>query len=350
MKWRNLLMPKEVVRDTATATPTSARFIVEPLERGFGLTLGNALRRTLLSSIQGAAVTAVRIKGVLHELSNIPGVMEDVTDIVLNLKQLVVVMHNDDPKFIKLRVARQGPITAADFEPDADIEIINKDLLICTASDAVEVEIDVLIGHGRGYVPGESHDLGDYDIGLIPMDSNFSPIRKVAYTVENTRVGQRTDYDRLILEVVTNGSVRPEDALGYAAKILKDHMLMFIQFDETPMTAAEPVVDEESERLREILGRSVEELELSVRSGNCLRRANIKTLGDLVRRSEAEMLKYRNFGKQSLKEITEILGGMGLSLGMDIDAILGGRAPAPRPLEEPIAGDDEPDDLEVENS
>jgi DNA-directed RNA polymerase subunit alpha len=189
--------------------------------------------------------------------------------------------------------------------------------------------MDILVGHGRGYMPAESHDLGDYDIGLIPMDSNFAPVRKVAYTVENTRVGQRTDYDRLILEITTNGSTRPEDALGYAAKIVKDHMLLFIQFDESPMEAAEPVVDEEHERLRDILGRSVEELELSVRSGNCLRRANIKTLGDLVRRTEAEMLKYRNFGKQSLKEITEILHGMGLHLGMDVEAILGGKAPRP---------------------
>jgi DNA-directed RNA polymerase subunit alpha len=335
-------MPKEVVRDVATATSTSARFVVEPLERGFGLTLGNALRRTLLSSIQGAAVTAVRIRGVLHELSNIPGVMDDVTDVILNLKQLVVVMHNDDPKFLHLKVNKQGPITAADIEADADIEIINKDLVICTTSEPVEVEMDILIGHGRGYVPGESHELGDYDIGLIPMDSNFSPIRKVAYTVENTRVGQRTDYDRLILEIVTNGSVRPEDALGYAAKIVKDHMLLFIQFDETPMEAAEPEVDEEHERLRELLARSVEELELSVRSGNCLRRANIRTLGDLVRRTEAEMLKYRNFGKQSLKEITEILAGMGLHLGMDVEAALEGRAVAPKPAEEP--------ELTVENS
>ncbi|HEX5132846.1 MAG TPA: DNA-directed RNA polymerase subunit alpha [Candidatus Krumholzibacteria bacterium] len=326
MKWRNLLMPKEILRDEATATDKSARFVVEPLERGFGLTLGNVLRRTLLSSIQGAAVTAVRIKGVLHELSNIPGVMEDVTDVVLNLKQLVVLMHNDEPRFVKLRVTRQGPITAADIEPDADIEIVNKDLVICTATENVEVEMDILVGHGRGYVAAETHDLGDYDIGLIPLDSNFSPIRKVAYTVENTRVGQRTDYDRLLLDVQTDGSVRPEDALGYAAKIIKDHMLLFIRFDETPMEEQEPEVDEERERLRELMGRSVEELELSVRSGNCLRRANIRTLGELVRRSEPEMLKYRNFGKQSLKEITEILAGMGLHLGMDVDGLLGGKS------------------------
>ena len=348
MKWRNLLMPKEILRDDATATDTSARFVVEPLERGFGLTLGNALRRTLLSSIQGAAVSAVRIKGVLHELSNIPGVIEDVTDVVLNLKQLVVVMHNDDPRFLKLKVTRQGPIRAGDIEEDADIEIVNPDLLLCTASENVEVEIDILVGHGRGYVPAEAHDLGDYDIGLIPMDANFSPVRKVAYTVENTRVGQRTDYDRLILEITTNGSITPEDALGYAAKILKDHMLLFIKFDEAPMEAQEPVVDEERDRLRELLGRSVEELELSVRSGNCLRRANIKTLGDLVRRSEGEMLKYRNFGKQSLKEITEILSGMGLSLGMDIDALLGGRSPKPAlPAAAPAATDDS--DIAIEN-
>lgn len=340
MKWRSLLMPKEIVRDAAASTDTSARFIVEPLERGFGLTLGNALRRTLLSSIQGAAVTAVRIRGVLHELSNVPGVMEDVTDIVLNLKQLVVVMHGDEPKFLKLKVTKQGPITVADIEPDSAVELVNKDLVICTTSEPVEVEMDILVGHGRGYIPAESHDLGDYDIGLIPMDANFAPIRKVAYAVENTRVGQRTDYDRLILEITTNGSVRPEDALGYAAKIVKDHMLLFIKFDEAPLEVSEPEVDEEHERLRELLGRSVEELELSVRSGNCLRRANIKTLGDLVRRTEPEMLKYRNFGKQSLKEITEILGGMGLHLGMDVDAILGGRAP--RPAEEP--------ELTVENS
>jgi DNA-directed RNA polymerase subunit alpha len=339
-------MPKEIVRDGASATDTHARFVVEPLERGFGLTLGNGLRRTLLSSIQGAAVSAVRIRGVLHELSNIPGVVEDVTDVVLNLKQLVVVMHNDDPRFLKLKVTKQGPIHASDITEDPDIEIINKDLVICTASENVEVEMDILVAHGRGYVLAEAHDLGDYDIGLIPMDSNFSPIYKVAYTVENTRVGQRTDYDRLLLDITTNGSLAPEDALGYAAKIVKDHMVLFIQFDETPMEAQEPVVDEERDRLRELLGRSVEELELSVRSSNCLRRANIKTLGDLVRRSEGEMLKYRNFGKQSLKEITEILSGMGLGLGMDVEALLGGRAPKPAA---PATPPSEESEIAVEN-
>jgi len=329
MKWRNLLMPKEVVREGDAADRVNGRFVIEPLERGFGLTLGNALRRTLLSSIQGAAVTAVRIKGVLHELSNVPAVMEDVTEIILNLKQLVVIMHSDEPKFLRLKVRKQGAITGADITEDPEIEILNKNQLICNATEEVEVEMDILVGHGRGYVPSEAHELGDYDIGLIPVDSNFSPIRKVAYAVENTRVGQRTDYDRLIVEITTDGSVNPGDALGYAAKILKDHMVLFIKFDEEPMEEEAVEVDEEVERLRELLGRSVEELELSVRSGNCLRRANIKTLGDLVARTEAEMLKYRNFGKQSLKEITEILAGMGLQLGMDLGTVHGGKSPKP---------------------
>jgi DNA-directed RNA polymerase subunit alpha len=333
-------MPKEITRNEATAAPSSARFVIEPLERGFGLTLGNALRRTLLSSIQGAAVTAVRIKGVLHELSNIPGVMEDVTDVILSLKQLVPIMHTDDPKFLHLSVKKLGEITAGDITEDPDIEIVNKDLVICTTSEEVEVEMEILIGHGRGYTPSEVHDLDDYDIGLIPLDSNFSPIRKVAATVENTRVGQRTDYDRLLLDIFTDGSVTPEDALGYAAKIVKDHMLLFIQFDEEPMEEEEEEVDEEAERLRDLLARSVEELELSVRSGNCLRRANIKTLGDLVSRTESEMLKYRNFGKQSLKEINEILAGMGLYLGMDVDAILG---------DKPESGEQAAPEVAVEN-
>jgi DNA-directed RNA polymerase subunit alpha len=325
-------MPKEITREGEAAEPTSSRFVIEPLERGFGLTLGNALRRTLLSSIQGAAVTAVRIKSVLHELSNIQGVVEDVTDIILNLKQMVFVMHSDEPKFLHLKVKKSGTITAADITEDPDIEIVNKDQLICTATEEAEVEMEILVGHGRGYVVAELHALEEYDIGLIPVDSNFSPIRKVAYAVENTRVGQRTDYDRLVLEISTDGSVNPEDALGFTAKIIKDHMQLFIHFDEDQMKEEiTEEVDEEVEKLRELLGRSVEELELSVRSGNCLRRANIKTLGDLVARNESEMLKYRNFGKQSLKEITEILGGMGLYLGMDVESILGGKAKPEEP-------------------
>jgi DNA-directed RNA polymerase subunit alpha len=334
MKWRNLLMPKEIVKDQQVTSPTAGRFMIEPLERGFGQTIGNTLRRTLLSSIQGAAVTAVRMKGVLHELSNIPGVIDDVTDIILNLKQLVVIMHGDEPRFLHLSVEKEGPITAADIDQITDVEIVNKDLLICTATEKTKVEMEILVGHGRGYVPAEAHNLDDFDIGLIPVDSNFSPIRQVSYVVENTRVGQRTDYDRLVLDIATNGSVSPEDALGFAAKIVKDHMLLFIHFDEEPMEEKAHEVDEETEKLKELLGRSVEELELSVRSSNCLRRANIKTLGELVRRSEQDMLKYRNFGKQSLKEISEILAGMGLHLGMDVEAILGG-AGAEKKAEQP---------------
>jgi len=330
-------MPKEITKDPDVTTAHTGRFIVEPLERGFGQTIGNALRRTLLSSIQGAAVTAVRIDGVLHELSNIPGVLEDVTDIILNLKQLVVRMHTDDAKFLTLNVEKEGPITAADITEDPDMEIVNKDLFICRTTEKVKVEIQILIGHGRGYVPAETHNLDSYDIGLIPVDSNFSPIQRVAYIVENTRVGQRTDYDKLILEIATDGSVTSEDALGFAAKIVKDHMLLFIHFDEEPMEEEEEEIDEEVEKLREILGRSVEELELSVRSSNCLRRANIKTLGELVARTEQEMLKYRNFGKQSLKEITEILAGMELYLGMDVETILGGKEQPSEPAAENVS-------------
>jgi DNA-directed RNA polymerase subunit alpha len=343
-------MPKEITREEESMTGTFGRYQVEPLERGFGMTLGNALRRTLLSSIQGAAVTAVRVQSVLHELSNIPGVLEDVTDIILNLKQLVLIMHTDEPKFLTLKIEKEGEVTAVDITEDPDIEIVNKDLHLFTATEKTTVEMELLIGHGRGYTPAEAHELDSFDIGLIPVDSNFSPIRKVSYVVEDTRVGQRTDYDKLMLEITTDGSVTPDDALGYAAKIVKDHMLLFIHFDEEPMEEEEEEVDEELEKLKELLGRSVEELELSVRSGNCLRRANIKTLGDLVRRSEQEMLKYRNFGKQSLKEISEILAGMSLYLGMDVDAILGGQA-APKeeaPAAAEVEGEGATEEAETE--
>jgi len=317
-------MPKEIVLDEASLTPTFARFKVEPLERGFGNTIGNALRRTLLSSIQGAAVTAVKIDGVLHEFSTMPGVKEDVTDIVLNLKQLIVMMHCDEPKFLHLDVEKKGEITAADIKEDPDIEILNKDLLIATATEKTKVKMDILIGHGRGYVPAEMHNLEDFGIGLIPVDANFSPVIHANYVVKNTRVGQRTDYDSLTIEVTTNGSVSPDDALGYAAKILKDHMLLFIRFEEEPMEEEEEEIDEEFEKMKELLARSVDELELSVRSSNCLKAANIKTLGELVRKTESDMLKYRNFGRKSLREIMDILDGMGLHLGMDVDAILSG--------------------------
>ncbi len=324
MKWRNLLMPKEIVMDEATATETFARFMVEPLERGFGNTIGNAVRRTLLSSIQGAAVTAVKIDKVLHEFGTVKGVKEDVTDIVLNLKQLILVMHSDEPKFMTLEVDKKGEVTAADITEDPEIEVLNKDLHIATCTQKAKLKMEILVGHGRGYVGSEMHDLGDYDIGLIPMDSNFSPVTKVNYSVKDTRVGQKTDYDSLTIEVNTDGSVSPKDALGYASKILKDHMLLFIHFEEEPQEEEDEVVDEEMERMRELLGRNVDELELSVRSSNCLKAANIKTLGELVCNTESEMLKYRNFGRKSLREIADILDGMGLSLGMDTSPYLGG--------------------------
>jgi len=333
MKWRNLLMPKEIVADRAAQTPTFGSFKIEPLERGFGNTIGNALRRTLLSSIQGAAATAVKIDGVLHEFSTIKGVKEDVTDIVLNLKQLIVKMHGDDPKFLHLDLTKKGDVTAGDITEDPDIEILNKDLVLATCTEKTHLKMEILVGHGRGYVPSELHNLEDFEIGLIPMDSNFSPVTHANYVVKNTRVAQRTDYDSLLLEVTTNGSVTPEDALGYAAKIIKDHLLLFIRFEEEPAEEVIEEIDQEIERLRDLLNRSVDELELSVRSSNCLKAANLRSLGELVRKTEGDMLKYRNFGRKSLKEIVDILDGMGLSLGMDIDAILRGEKKLERKAE-----------------
>jgi len=241
MKWRNLLMPKEIVGDETASTPVFGRFRVEPLERGFGNTIGNALRRTLLSSIQGAAVTAIKIENTLHEFTTVKGVKEDVTDIVLNLKQLIVRMHGDEPKFLTLNVEKKGEVTAADITEDAQIEILNKDLVIATCTAKTKFKMQILVGHGRGYVGAESHALDDFEIGLIPMDSNFSPVTHVNYTVKDTRVGQKTDYDSLLLEITTNGSITPEDALGYAAKILKDHMMLFIHFEEEPVEEVEEV-------------------------------------------------------------------------------------------------------------
>lgn len=322
MKWRNLLMPKDIVCDEATKTPVYSRFRVEPLERGFGNTIGNALRRTLLSSIQGAAVTAVKIDKVLHEFSTIKGVKEDVTDIVLNIKQLIVRMHCDEPKFLAIDIEKKGEITAADIKEDSEIEILNKDLVIATCTAKTKFKMEILVGHGRGYVAAEMHQLDSYGIGLIPVDANFSPVTLVNYVVKDTRVGQRTDYDSLSIEVTTDGSVVPEDALGFAAKIMKDHMLLFIQFEEEPEEEEEEEIDEELERMKELLNRSVEELELSVRSSNCLKAANIKTLGELVHKTEGDMLKYRNFGRKSLKEIVDILEGMRLQLGMDINSVI----------------------------
>ncbi len=322
MKWKNVLMPRGIELDGSVSNSSYGRFVIEPLERGFGTTLGNALRRTLLSLLQGAAVTAVKIDGVLHEMSTIPGVVEDVTDVILNVKQIVVRHLGDDTKWMRVEKEGPGAVTAGDITADPELEIMNPDLHLMTLDENAKVRMELLVGIGRSYVQAESHTFEQDTIGVIPVDSIFGPVRRVNYTVENTRVGQRTDYDRLVLEIWTNGATEPIDSLGYAAKILKDHMQLFIHFDEEQLQESREEHNEEKQRMHDLLARSVDELELSVRSNNCLKMANIKTLGDLVRRNEAEMLKYKNFGRKSLREIAEILEGMNLHFGMDVGPYL----------------------------
>lgn len=318
MKWKPLTMPKEVVNDQSSATDNYSRFTIEPLERGYGHTLGNALRRVLLSSIQGGAVVSMRIGGVLHEFSTIEGVYEDVTDIVLNVKSIRVRMLADEMKTLKLRANQAGKVTAGMIEGDPGIEILNPDQHICELTADIDFEMEIDVDSGRSYHVAEQNKRQDAPVGTIFLDSLFSPVIKVSYTVENTRVGQRTDYDRLILEITTDGSITPEDALSYAAKLLKDHLQMLINLDEEVMVEEEPEEDEETIRVRNLLKTRVDELELSVRSSNCLRAANIQTIQDLVTKTESDMLKYRNFGRKSLNEISTILEEMGLSFGMDI--------------------------------
>jgi DNA-directed RNA polymerase subunit alpha len=315
--WKDLIKPKSITVDSGSAGERYAKFVCEPLERGFGLTLGNALRRVLLSSLQGSAITAVRIDGALHEFTSVPDVTEDVTDIVLNLKQVVV--RNYGPSGVTLRLEKDGPaeVKAGDIQTTDAIEILNKDLVICNVAKGGRFSAELTIGQGHGYVPAERNKEPTMPIGTIPIDALFSPLRKVNYTVTNARVGQQTDYDKLTLEVWTNGAVTPADAVAYAAKILKDQLTIFINFEEESEALAKD--DRQEEPLNENLFRTVEELELSVRSANCLQNANIHLIGELVQRSEAEMLKTKNFGRKSLKEIKEILAEMGLSLGMRID-------------------------------
>jgi len=318
MKWKNLQMPKEIKIEESTMTDKYTKFIVEPLERGFGLTLGNALRRALLSSIQGAAPVALRIDGVLHEFSTIPGVHEDVTEIVLNVKRLRLKLNGDEPKTLILETNKKGSFTAKDIKTDGEIEILNPDLHLVRTTENVKFKMEIDIGAGRSYVSAEQNKRSDAPVGTVFLDSMFSPVQKVNFTVENTRVGQRTDFDRLILEVWTDGSLTPEDALCYASKILKDHFQLFIKLEEELEMAEEEEVDEETLRIRNLLKTKVDELELSVRSSNCLRAANIQTLEDLAQKTEAEMLKYRNFGRKSLTELNTILSELGLSFGMDV--------------------------------
>ncbi len=327
MKWKNLTMPKQVVPDAGN-TPSYGKFVIEPLERGFGLTLGNALRRVLLSSLQGAAITAVRIDGVLHEFSTLPGVIEDVTELILNLKQVRLKLHGDGPKKGTFEVRGKGEVRAGNLLVDADIEVLNPDLHIATLNKDGDLRMEVEIDAGRGYVSADQHSQVDRPIGVIPIDSMFSPVIKVNYNVETTRLGQRIDYDKLTMEVWTDASILPSDAVAVAAKILRDHFTLFIHFEEPIEEEVEEEVDEERQRVRRLLERSVEELELSVRSSNCLRAAEIKSIGDLVQKSEPEMLKYRNFGRKSLKEIQDILSEMGLHFAMDISPYYENRSPA----------------------
>jgi DNA-directed RNA polymerase subunit alpha len=318
--WNEFQKPKRIECEQETLTNHYGKFIAEPLERGFGITIGNALRRVLLSALQGAAITSVQIEGVYHEFSTIPGVREDVTEIILNLKELRLKLYANHPKEIYIKAEGEGVIRGKDIIADADVEILNPDLHIATLNQDGKLNMTMVAQKGRGYIPAEQLVEEGMPAQAIPIDAIFSPIRKVNFRVENTRVGQSTDYDRLIMEVHTDGSIHPEDALAHAAKLLKDHLQIFINFreEEEPETAP---VDEERLKILDALHRSVDELELSVRSYNCLKNANIRTIRELVQKTEAEMLKTRNFGRKSLNEIKEILSGMGLSLGMDLSTI-----------------------------
>jgi len=330
MLWKGFQKPKRLIVTTDAANDRYAGFSAQPFERGFGTTIGNALRRVLLSSIEGAAITAVKIEGVLHEFSSIPGVVEDATDVILNLKQIPLKLHGDEPKLIYLKGTAPGVYTSSNIEHDADIEILDKDIYIGTVSEGGSLQIEMRVENGRGYISADRNFDEGLGIGYIPVDSVHSPVRKVNYFVEAARLGQVTDYDKLTIEIWTNGSITPQDALGLAAKLVKDHMQIFIQFEEKT-EPTEEVQEVRHDAVIEHLNKSVDELELSVRSYNCLKNANIRTIGELVTRSEAEMLKTKNFGRKSLNEIKEILTGMGLSLGMRLDEH--GRPVAPAPVE-----------------
>ena len=315
--WRELIKPKSIITEEETHTNFYGKFVCEPLERGFGLTVGNALRRILLSSLQGAAIVSVRFENVVHEFSTIPGVFEDVTDIILNLKEIKLKLKDSEEAIIHLSRDGEGSVQAGDIETDGLVEILNPERHIATLNKGAKLNMEMVVRMGKGYVISEKIKRADQGIGVIPIDAIFSPIKKVNYVVTNARVGQITDYDKLTLEIWTDGSIFPEDAIGYAAKILKEQMTPFINFLEEP----EPVEaeEEEGEKLNQNLFRPVSELELSVRSANCLKNASITLIGELVQKSEAEMLKTKNFGRKSLNEIKAILEEMGLSLGMRLD-------------------------------
>ncbi len=321
IKWRDFQFPKKLECDESTYTETYGKFQAAPFERGYGVTLGNSLRRVLLSSIEGSAVTAIKINGAAHEFSTIQGVLEDIPEIILNIKSLVLNSHSKIPKTIYLKADKKGVVKAKDIEADETIEIINPELHIATLTKDTKLNIEMEVSRGRGYVPAESNKREDKTAGFIAIDSIFTPIKKINYFVENTRVGQRTDYDKLIVEIWTNGSISPKDALLYASNILQRHLDIFVSFGQLPedIVEEEPEMTKEDTALYEKLRLPISELELSVRSSNCLREAGIKTIADLVKRTEDEMLNFKNFGKKSLTEIQELLTGMGVSLGMPVD-------------------------------
>ncbi len=313
--WRGFQKPKRLAVNSSSLVDTYGSFSAQPFERGFGTTIGNSLRRALLSSIEGAAISAVRIEGISHEFSPIPGVVEDATDIILNLKQIPLQLHGDGTRTIRLRVTEPGEVYSAAIEVDSDVVILNPDVYIATVSDDGILDIEMRVKLGRGYVSAEKNFDEDLALGYIPIDSVHSPVHKVKYGVESARLGQMTDYEKLNLELWTNGAVTPQDAIGLAAKLLKDHMQIFINFEED-IGAEEATTELRGDRYTEHLNKSVEELELSVRSYNCLKNANIQTIGDLVVRTENDMLKTKNFGRKSLLEIKDILESMGLQFGM----------------------------------
>jgi len=317
--WRELIKPRGIQVDRDSLTTSYGKFVAEPLERGFGITLGNSLRRILLSSLQGAAITSVKIEGVDHEFSTIPEVSEDVTDIILNLKGVRLKVHTLETRTLRLEIDGPKEVTAGDLIADPQVEILNPGHHIATVAEGGKLRVEMTCRRGRGYVPADRNKVPGQPIGTIPIDALFSPVKKVNYQVTNARVGQQTDYDKLTLEVWTDGSVEPADAVAYAAKIAKEQLTVFINFDETEEPTPAELLPQAEEKLNENLFRSVDELELSVRSANCLQNANIKTIGELVQKTEAEMLKTKNFGRKSLKEIKEILAEMGLTLGMKLE-------------------------------
>jgi len=320
MLWKGFQKPKRLEVDRDTQTDHYGRFYAQPFERGFATTVGNALRRVLLSGIEGAAITAVRVEGVLHEFSPIPGAMEDTTDLILNLKRIPLKVYVDHPKSMMLRTSEPGEVRAHHITPDADIEILEPESHIATLGSGSTLAVEMRVKQGRGYVSADKNFDEDLSIGWIPLDSVHSPVKKVNYFIEPARVGQATDYEKLVLEVWTNAAVTPRDAVGLAAKLMKDHLQIFINIEEEETEAAAvEITAMEKDALLDKLTKSVDEMELSVRSYNCLKNANIRTIGDLVQRTEAEMLKTKNFGRKSLNEIKEILAGMGLSLGMKLD-------------------------------